>query len=379
MKDADTTGRRWVGWGAVLVGWTLIGLFFIGRNSIMFAGKGMAVPWARTFSFELTYWYLWALLTPLILWLARRLPVDRGRWRRGVLSHLLLGLLIAPLHAALDYGVSWLLAVYALRLPAEQMAKIFYNVKTGIMIASFNNSLTYWLLVGAYHTLDYYRKYRERDFEASQLEVRLAQAELQNLKMQLQPHFLFNTLHAISVLMREDVAAANRMLIRLGDLLRTTLQNLGTHEVSLRQEVEFLQSYLEIEQTRFQDRLTVRIDVEPSAWEARVPNLLLQPLVENAIRHGIAPMAAPGLIEIQARRERDTLRLQVRDNGPGIRKEELGSLMKGVGLTNTRARLEQLYGFAHRFELRNAPGGGLLVIIGIPFRQAEGPPDGPGR
>src|SRR5262249_2873049 len=155
------------------------------------------------------------------------------------------------------------------------------------------------------YALDYYQKFQERELKAAQLEGRLAQAELQNLKAQLQPHFLFNTLHAISVLMQENVQAANRMLVRLSELLRMALDTAGAQEVTLKQEVEFAQRYLEIEQTRFQDRLSVKIDVDPSALDARAPSLLLQPLVENAVRHGIARRAGAGLLEIIARREGD--------------------------------------------------------------------------
>jgi LytS/YehU family sensor histidine kinase len=195
----------------------------------------------------------------------------------------------------------------------------------------------------------------------------LAQAELQNLKMQLHPHFLFNTLHAISVLMQEDVTAANRMLVRLSELLRLTLENAGTQETALRQELEFLRLYLEIEQTRFQDRLAVKIEVDPAALDARVPSLILQPLVENALRHGIARNPGAGVIEIRAHRESELLRLEVRDNGPGLRAE----VEEGVGLSNTRARLAQLYGGAARFEINNAADGGALATALLPFRLAS--------
>ena len=218
------------------------------------------------------------------------------------------------------------------------------------------------------HALDYYRKYRERERRALQLETRLAQAQLDALRMQLQPHFLFNTLNSISVLMAEDVKAARRMLTRLSDLLRKSLENEGAHEVSLRDELEFLESYLEIEQTRFQDRLTIRMNVDPAALDARVPNLILQPLVENAIRHGIAPRAAAGTIEIRAGRQNGMIELQVSDNGAGLGGASVESLMKGIGLSNTQARLEQLYGARASFELRERDEGGLTVTIAIPFR-----------
>ncbi len=186
--------------------------------------------------------------------------------------------------------------------------------------------------------------------------------------MQLHPHFLFNTLHAIWTLMHKDVETADRMLARLSDLLRITLENSGMQEVPLKQELAFLEPYLEIEQTRFGDRLSVQLDVEPDTLDALVPNLLLQPLVENAIRHGIAPRAAGGRIRISAKRENAKLRVQVRDNGAGIPESEREVLKEGVGLTNTRARLQQLYGAGHRLELHNAVDGGLEVTLELPFR-----------
>ena len=200
---------------------------------------------------------------------------------------------------------------------------------------------------------------------ALELEGLLTRAELQNLKMQLHPHFLFNTLHTISVLMMRNVTAANRMLIRLSDLLRITLDNAGAQEVTLKQELDFLNGYLEIEQTRFHDRLTVNRDIDPATLDVMVPNLLLQPLVENAIRHGISTRADAGLIEIRSRREADRLVIEISDNGQGLP----GNVKKGVGLANTEARLEQLYGNSHSFALLPAPSGGLLVRIVIPIHE----------
>src|SRR5262245_40790860 len=202
------------------------------------------------------------------------------------------------------------------------------------------------------------------------LETQLAQAQLQSLKMQLHPHFLFNTLHAISALMDDDVKAARRMIARLSELLRLTLENAGQQEFSLRQELDALERYLEIEQIRFQDRLTVRLAVAPETLDASVPNLILQPIVENAIRHGIAPRSSAGWIEIRAERREGMVELQVIDDGPGLQPagEEL---REGIGLTNTRARLRQLYGDEHRIEIEDAAEGGLAVKLSIPYRQAE--------
>jgi LytS/YehU family sensor histidine kinase len=238
-------------------------------------------------------------------------------------------------------------------------------------IAKFHQNLMFYAAILAVSQgVDYYRKYRERELRASQLEARLAQTRLQVLKMQLHPHFLFNTLNAISALIHQDVDLADRMVARLGDLLRSTLESADTQEVSLRQELDFIQPYLEIEQARLGPRLTVRLEIDPHALDAAVPNLVLQPLVENAIRHGIAPRAEPGRIEIRARRDDGQLCLQVRDDGPGLPPDPAAPFKEGIGLANTRARLQQLYGAAHRFELCNGPGRGLGVTITIPFREA---------
>jgi sensor histidine kinase YesM len=227
------------------------------------------------------------------------------------------------------------------------------------------------VIFGISQAVDYYRKYRERELRASQLQAQLAQTQLQVLKMQLHPHFLFNTLNAISALIHQDIEVADRMIARLGELLRATLENANLQEVPLRQELDFIQPYLEIEQARLGPRLHVRFAVDAGAMDSLVPNMLLQPLVENAIRHGIAPRAEPGTIEISAQRENGTLRLKVRDDGPGIDPAASGKRQRGLGLANTRARLQQLYGPAHSLELGNGPQGGLEVMVTIPFHETR--------
>ncbi len=191
--------------------------------------------------------------------------------------------------------------------------------------------------------------------------------------MQLHPHFLFNTLHSISALVHKDPECADRMIARLGDFLRLTLENSGAQEVSLQKELEFLRCYLEIERVRFQDRLTTHMEIDSRALDTPVPNLILQPIVENALRHGIAPRSTPGRIEISAKRKNGSLRIEVQDNGPGISaiSKPNGRLREGLGLANTRARLRQLYGAEHSFELSDAPGGGLLVALEIPTARAS--------
>jgi len=368
MREVNAAERRRIRWALIFLCWTVIGLFFAGRNIVSAISRGAPIAWARGVCFEVIYWLTWGLFTPVIFSFARRYRIQNRRPARSAMALLGFGLLVAPLQVATEASISLLIAWRLLHHPREEILQRIALMPRIILIESFTGLVTYAVIVGVFYAFDYYQKFRERELRAAQLEGRLAQAELQNLKTQLQPHFLFNTLHAISVLMQENVPAANRMLVRLSELLRMTLESAGAQEVTLKQEMEFARRYLEIEQTRFQDRLSVKTVVDPAALDARVPSLLLQPLVENALRHGIARRAGAGLLEIRARREGDKLRLHVRDNGPGLQTDANGEMVKGVGLSNTRARLDQLYGSAHSFEIGNAEGGGALVTVTIPFR-----------
>ena len=217
--------------------------------------------------------------------------------------------------------------------------------------------MTYWAIVGLSHAVLYYRESKDRALRTAQLETRLVEAQLKTLQQQLHPHFLFNTLHAISALMHRDVEAADRTLMRLSDLLRLTLENLGQQEIPLQAELDFLAKYLQIEQTRFADRLVVRFDVQPETLDTLVPNLILQPLVENAIKHGVAKKTGPGHIDISARREGDKLRMEVRDDGVGLSENALTALQKGIGVSTTRARLQHLFGADCRFEFHRQAAG----------------------
>jgi LytS/YehU family sensor histidine kinase len=226
--------------------------------------------------------------------------------------------------------------------------------------------VVYWIIFGITRGLDYYLRYRAGEVRAANLEVRLVRSQLDALRMQLHPHFLFNTLNSISVLMRKDVDAADRMLLQLSSLLRITLSGHASHEIRLEEELEILERYLEIEKIRFRDRLTVHMHIDPDSLDAMVPQLLFQPLVENAIRHGISECEAGGVVEIHAQRRDGTVRLQVRDNGPGMRSTSNGS-GEGVGLSNLRSRLEHLYGARASFEASNAEDGGVVVTAALPF------------
>ncbi len=329
-------------------------------------------PFAVLFALNLGYWYSWALLAPGILWLSRRWPLDKANWRRSLPAHLLGVFVFTTAHVAMTIAARIVISgvmgepADSWRVAAQRM--YFLNFDWEMM--------TYWAIVGLSHALDYRKEAQARALRASQLETHLAEARLQSLQRQLQPHFLFNTLNAISALMHRDVEAADAMIARLSDLLRISLQMVGVQEIPLKEELDFLSKYLEIEQTRFRDRLTVVFDVQPDALDALVPNLVLQPLVENAIKHGIGPRPSPGTITVRARSTERTLELSVQDDGVGLSASRLSAFNRGVGLSNTRSRLEHLYGPLHRFEFRQPVDGGLLVSMTIPLEAAPGSPAG---
>jgi LytS/YehU family sensor histidine kinase len=228
--------------------------------------------------------------------------------------------------------------------------------------------LIYAATLGVSYAVSYYFRYREREFRATQLESQLTQAQLQTLKMQLQPHFLFNTLNGIAGLVRDNRnKAAVNMIAGLSDLLRYTLENAGKQEVPLKEELAFLELYLDIQHMRFSDRLQIEMQIEPETLDALVPNLILQPLVENAIRHGTSRRAALGTVGVSARRDNGSLRIQIYDDGPGLQRDDGAKAVEGVGLSNTRARLAQLYGERQQFTLTERESGGVAATLVIPF------------
>lgn len=309
---------------------------------------------------NLVYWYVPALLAPVIIGLATRFQFGRGLGWRPYLVHLLGAFAYSVVHSIAMLGTRVLIMQQDTPLQGWwTAARIEYLTQLDWIL------MTYLFLVGLAHALEYRRESERRALDSAHLETRLIEAQLQSLQRQLQPHFLFNTLNAISGLMRTDVNAADRMMDRLGDLLRTALDSNGQQEVALKDELEMLQKYVDIEQMRFGARLTMSARVEPETLAAMVPNFVMQPLVENAVRHGIAPYSKPGHISIEACREQDLLVLRIRDSGEGVAPHYLTLLNTGVGLSNTRARLEHLYGARHACTFSN--DGGFCVTVSIPF------------
>jgi sensor histidine kinase YesM len=359
MKFLSGKKEFWMRGTIVFLAWTLYGLFFASQVYISQSYFGRNASLKNALGIWLTCAYSWAAVTPLILLLARRLQFNKQTWRRSLMIHAL----AAGFFAAFVLFTYTMLRYLFFR---DEGAPSLMSAYRNLLIIEFHASLLiYSAIVGIYYGLNYYREYKKRELAAAQLETQLSQAQLDALRKQLHPHFLFNTLNTVSILMEEDAKAAREILVRLSDLLRITLDKNKAHEVALRQELDFLNSYLEIEQIRFQDRLRVQMEIDPKTLNARVPDLLLQPLVENAIRHGIAPRIAPGVVEIRAERVNGDLRLEVRDNGKGFDDQLAND--KGVGISNTRARLLQLYGERQQFEIGSLDGGGTRVKITIPF------------
>jgi len=381
LQDLESNGsrtrtrrRRWVRLGLIWGIWTFIGIVFTLQSYFTSYRSERPMPFIDSLYLQMTWSYLWALATPLVLWASARLPIERNNWIRSSLLHVPISILLSVFLTALGNILLWLYWGYRAGKPFS-----FANMSR-FVVANFSEGIGIYLLIAlTSYALDYYRRYREGQVRTLQLEAQLSQAQLQALKMQLHPHFLFNTLHSISALLTKDVESARKMITRLGDFLRLTLENSGSQEVTLQQEMEFLSCYLEIERIRFQNRLVTRIDLGEQTLEAKVPNLILQPIVENAIRHGIAPRSTPGLIEIEAKQLNGTLRIQVRDNGPGLSEHRTSENLfkKGLGLANTETRLERLYGAEHLFHLSNNPDGGLIVTLEIPFHKDGAAPSQP--
>ena len=319
---------------------------------------------ARLLVLNLVYWYIPALLAPLIMAFALRHPFDRIRWPRQLALHVTAALSYSVVHTTSMMGVRALLLM-GQPLPPDfpgwrNFALLTYLTQLDWLL------MTYLFLIGLAYALAYRRESEARALNTSQLETRLVEAQLQALQRQLHPHFLFNTLNTVSGLIRTDPDAADTMIDRLGDLLRMTLHKSGIQEVSLKEELDVLGKYVEIERTRFGNRLTVEMRVQPETLDVQVPSLVLQPLVENAIRHGIAPNAGPGWIAVYAQRDNHELVLQVLDNGDGLPPDRLMAMNRGVGLDNTRARLEHLYRDRFEFSFSNLERG-FCVTIRIPF------------
>jgi signal transduction histidine kinase len=352
------TRKAWV-WS--FAAWTVVAFFLSERWYLSWRDRGGGLGWGQSLAYALGECYLNALVTPLLVALGWSLRVDRRRWPRQIALQMLASVPIAALMVGPGYLVMRQLAVLFHHPPS------LYAVTPFFLLRAFLDNLFFaWQVLALSQGLFYYREARERALAASRLEAALAGARLEALAMQLRPHFLFNTLNGICALIRTDPAAAERMVELLSDLLRQSLKPTERGEVALREEIGFLQRYLEIEAIRFGARLEIDIQLDPAAEEAQVPHLILHPLVENALRHGVARRSGRGALRVSARRCADSVEIEVWDNGPGFA-AGAPDAGQGLGLANTRSRLDLLYGAAHRLEIRQDRG--VQVSLTVPFRR----------
>lgn len=308
-------------------------------------------------------WFLLALFTPGVFYLARRFPLVRGALARRIPLHFLASLLLCV--AWSGSGVLLSKALFgSTPYGGPMLGWLFTTLPFGVAV--------YFALLGVEHASRYYLEARERETQSARLSAQLAEARLGALRMQLQPHFLLNSLNAVTVIVRDrDTATATRILEQLGDMLRRVMRTDRPQEVTLAEELDFVRQYLAIEQVRFSDRLNPVINVDASLLQALVPEFLLQPLVENALRHGLSKRVEATLLSVAARREADELVLTVTDDGPGPG-DRAEDRTEGVGLSNTRERLATLYGDRARLILETTPSGGAIAIVRLPYHESTG-------
>jgi signal transduction histidine kinase len=351
---------------AILIGFaafTVLGLLSFSYRYLDDLARGLHHTLPRRLFEEMSGYYLGALLFPILLWVIRRIAIHRDNWFLTVPLHLLTMVAFSLTDTTLMALTRNLLA------PLLGLGRYDYGIMLWRYPMEFaQHVVQYWSIAGGIYLFDFYRRAQNRQVRTAELETELAQAQLHNLRLQLQPHFLFNALNTISAVMHEDVQRADAMLAQLSDLLRRTLEGADSHEVPLEEELALLMNYLAIMKARFGDELMVDFAVDPALGDALVPQFILQPLVENSIRHGREAARSRVDVRVCAQREDDRLTLQVSDNGPGIAELEKGAWRKGLGLSNTQERLEGMYGQHHEFLLENSHRGGLTVTVRLPLR-----------
>lgn len=349
LADQAAGRRWWKAWAIAALCWLTLSIVFAPEVYLYFQARSEPISFFRAFLLTLSNAAVAAAFAPIIVWLARRFPFERSKWKVALLVHVPACLAFAEAHTGL-----YVLVCYASRELAQTLLQRFHP-----------NLLTYCAIVAATAAYDYFGRYRAR-------EQQLARLQTQLLKAQLRPHFLFNTLNTISAMIHEDVQAADRMLGHLSEVLRLTVESLGRHEVPLRSEVDLVDRYLEIDRIRFEGGIELVVDVSSETQDALVPSMLLQPLVENSVRHGFGERSSGGTIAVRGRRDAEVLLVEVEDNGRGLEQsEDLPG--EGIGLSATRQRLEQLYPGVGELTIGPGADGGTLVRVRLPCRFA---PDG---
>jgi two-component system, LytTR family, sensor kinase len=346
-------GKHWL----LILGWVLVVLVFAVQWYAYDAGHGVADPLLDYIGWSC---YLWGVLTPLVLWFAKRHPIDSRSWPQAVPLHVTAGVAVGVLQLSAEAALEWLRSGGTWPVRALLWHYLSQHLEVTL--------LTYWALVGAAQIYRMHQEARQRQLHAAQLEASLAATRLEALRAQLQPHFLFNTLQAATTLIHEDPDAAEDTLLCLSDLLRASLEELSTQEVPLSREIEFLELYSRIQQRRFGDRLRFELQIDPALAACAVPSLILQPLVENAIRHGIGKHKGSDIISIRASSERGQLCLEIGNLTGSLDDSPERLLEKGVGLANTRLRIEQLYGNRQSLQLLNLSPRGVRALLSIPLR-----------
>jgi signal transduction histidine kinase len=343
--------------------WLGVAVFFSAENVLVGAARHRAFDWQWDIYHEFVYALTWAAFSFLVLAAGRRWPLGSGRFHQTILPHLTVMFALAPAQIVSTYSAHYLGLALLGQQPQPALWTFLRGLSGGIVWGTLTGFLYYWLILGIQAAFGYQRMYREQRVAAAELGARLTEARLEALRLQVHPHFLFNTLNAISAFVDADPERARRMIARLGELLRGTLNGGNTAELPLTRELRLLAPYLEIQRIRFGERLAIEMDVSPEAGAALVPTLMLQPLVENAVEHGVKRTPNGARVRLQAAREGNRLRLEIADSGPGP-----SGGRDGVGLANTRARLTALYGNAHSFELKAMEAGGTVVTVELPFR-----------
>jgi two-component system, LytTR family, sensor kinase len=361
-------GSTEIGFWRYLAIWTMVAVVFAIQSSLTGGlGDGPSFGIFTYLRWSMIQWYTWAALAPTVFRLAERYPVRAPFRLRRLSAQLLASVCVTFVAMVAGALVSTLFEPSGL---AEQLwFFLAQHFATGL--------LTYWALFAIHQAIHFHAEKARREVEASRLATELAQSRLLALKSQLQPHFLFNTLHAIITLLDEDKVSAEDMLLRLSDLLRAFLEDYDGQEISLRQELTLIELYLGIQRTRFKDRLTTQIYIAPDTLDCAVPSLILQPIVENAIRHGIGQRVGSDNIEIESRREGDTLCIDVCNRNSTLAAGPADSAGHGIGLSNTRLRLKELYGDTAEVRLDMIWPEGVACRIRIPFRELEEPDDAP--
>ncbi|HEX9581766.1 MAG TPA: histidine kinase [Gemmatimonadales bacterium] len=347
-------------WGLLLAVWSAFALFAVLQIYVARLATGHVPPLWILIRLEAPIWVFWMGATVAVVMLARRFPLDRSRLAPSLGFHVVVAVGMATLFVG--FRLLWYQAFNPYPLLAPSVTVWFWQYFRDSFIDGF---VLYWAILGVFHALTNYALYRQRDLDAARMQAQLAESRLQTLRSQLRPHFLFNTLNTASAVLEDSPTKARSILGRLGELLRASLATDAVQEIPLAQEMAMVQAFVEIEEARFGDRLTVDVDVPMELRAALVPSFLLQPLIENAVRYGVARRPARGRVSVRATRRANQLEISVSDDGPGIPD---GRVIEGIGLGNTRKRLATLYGEAQTLSLRNLPDGGLEVLIRVPYR-----------